>query len=205
MKRRLFNLAAAVSLVLCLGAIAAWVDSHWGIRAAGVAVKEGSCSILVAGDSVTLSVERVFNRGLFGWDSSSPIFATLSIPESCNNSYAQGACSQFEDRLGCHDDVTGRRGKIWLGFGASSEDALNLGLRGVAPGEKLGPDYHVWQLYVPSWLPAASFSLLPIWWLVGGSKRQRRVLENHCEKCGYDLRATPDRCPECGTLSGRAE
>jgi hypothetical protein len=66
------------------------------------------------------------------------------------------------------------------------------------------PDYAISSGFaVPVWLFIAVGLFLPLLlachWL-GQSKQRYRAKHGQCTKCGYDLRATPGRCPECGAV-----
>ena len=65
----------------------------------------------------------------------------------------------------------------------------------VFPGR---PEY-VRGVWFPHWFAVLLLAILPAVRLRAHLRNRKRNRAGLCPKCGYDLRATPDRCPECGT------
>lgn len=60
--------------------------------------------------------------------------------------------------------------------------------------------YAAWDQYgVRDWVLTGLTMLMPLAWCSRRLRHRRSVKAGLCAACGYDLRATPDRCPECGT------
>ena|ERR1700722_1153541 len=59
-----------------------------------------------------------------------------------------------------------------------------------------------WGVFV-DFIIAGVFAILPLLWLFVTFRQPKIKRADICQSCGYDLRATPDRCPECGTIPTR--
>jgi hypothetical protein len=64
----------------------------------------------------------------------------------------------------------------------------------------------VWYLAgTPFWIVAAGFAMPPAVWLAMMLRARNRKAGQLCVHCGYDIRATPHRCPECGRIPDTGE
>ncbi len=182
----LLNSLTLLSLLLCLAAAALWIRGLWAADA------------IVAGF----------------WDyRPHPRYPAYKDASFLLAVHERGRCTFSIVKRAC---VEGPGRHLQTGPGPNGEKfayqrADSDGLMKLAPA---GPGVQVSDIYfggfgyreaayfkstaIPDWSLVTATILLPAARLL--KRRLRNPLPGMCQKCGYDLRATPNRCPECGTI-----
>jgi hypothetical protein len=202
--RTLFNLAAAVSLVLGLVIALLWARSYWWLDKIGHARPRPDGEEFMY---VLISERGEVQFQDLHWQ---PPAATASNPFAANDRTAplDRPAGFFADAVSLNDLYA--QVPAWLlppfRFGAFHARQVRemvgttYGTR--TPRVGLRRRVTCGLVVVPHWMLLAPTVVLP---LVAGARALRRRWRarnrqraGHCPVCGYDLRATPDRCPECG-------
>jgi hypothetical protein len=182
--RILFNALVLTSLLLCVTSVGFWVRSYRYHDDYRVLVRDAGRVVDVTslyGGLQVAKIENVYNRdGAWGWTWDQG-WVTSELKGSGSNSFRPGKDWQLGDGAGTE------RNDQWLGF------RLLTGHYGTSASTPF------WSIRVPLGFLSLCFAILPAYWMMGRMMRRKRR-PGRCIKCGYDLRATPDRCPECGTV-----
>jgi hypothetical protein len=189
MIRRLLTIASVLSVLLCVATLVLWVRSYW------------------VADSWHWSTHgNVDNAGHVGWVDVKTLRSRLGILVEMNSSYL-------------NDYPLGLRHEAQL---PDSAEPIEVGVptwSPIAANTVRVPYYHVYfarggfayyrndsnttssdhNLIAPLWFLSALFAG-PLVLMVRPLIVRRRRARGLCPVRSYDLRATPDRCPECGTI-----
>jgi len=184
-RRPLFNVLCALSLLLCVVSLAMWGRSRW-----------------VAMDHITIGVAQrptVWTAiELDSWQGS--VCITF---DSANANVAAAAATGPRVSYRAFPIQT-PEAKLWkgytshLGFIAESH-RVGLRPKGSPPGTPPTRFMDTKVVGAPWWFIALALLIMPNLWLRKRARMRRNQELGLCVQCGYDLRASPHRCPECGT------
>jgi len=196
MRPRVSTLFTAASLGLSVGVGVLWfrsypVGDYFGChpaRVRGLVLEHESCGFATWRGSITTGVDATRIRALDQkqlneWTvvRSDPAARLLPTP---------GLNLKWEPRSNATELNLGNPVTVWnrLGFWMLHQ--------------QMKPDFGFqnsnWIIRFPFWFPFALTLILPSARLALWLRSRRRRRRGLCPVCGYDLRASPARCPECG-------
>ena len=209
MKRHLLNLLlTAISLLLCLAAAGLWVrsrvtgevpgpwpagDEVWRVSASADPPEYRGDWVNLCDGRLSVTASRVRFRDPDGAAMARDFAATSSFDGKWHYKRLWDAYPETV-RYGWAGPQ-GQRWQEWVHWESPPRDW-------VEPG-RTPPSGWSLNARCPLWLVAAATALAPGWRLGARLDRRRHARKcavlSLCARCGYDLRATSDRCPECGT------
>jgi hypothetical protein len=188
-----FNFAAAVSAVLFVATCVLWARSYW--KADDVLHRWPIESAGGGGGQTRVYADRGAIFVKWEWTTGQGSTLGRSFPETIFSSWPAGvADGRFFDWFRSQSI---HAAGFWYGSDASSY-VYQVQVDGCV--RVLHYRYTMRLAIVPIAFPVILSTLLPAFWAVR-SRRFRRRIAGHCVRCGYDLRATRDRCPECGAVA----
>ncbi|MDB5355960.1 MAG: hypothetical protein JWN24_2413 [Phycisphaerales bacterium] len=176
MRRRLVNFFSTLSLLASLALAALWLrqSRHFDFLH----------HYRVAPDDRSGTLTIVESAG--GWLAIDITQYSTIDPTTSRNFRAMGRWStQTAFDASRLNPVPSARGGALLGFALQSATTN---------------DYTWHRLVIPLWFLILLAAVAPVVRARSAVRLRRRVKLNLCATCGYDLRATPERCPECGTV-----
>jgi hypothetical protein len=198
MFRRLFTLLSALSLLLCVVSSALWIRSYSTRTVVTFWTSKGRSQL-------------AWERGTAWVDNDPQQQFEREVPRRVqhkSNELFHEARQMTEDRWKAEEN--GSKSKDELKKMAQDHDfkiVRSLRLQSLSRRMAQQPMTSPFRAAAPLWPIAASFGILPMVWTMRLSlsllARKKRLRGSLCPVCGYDVRATPDRCPECGAVPAR--
>ncbi|HEV8605197.1 MAG TPA: hypothetical protein VGQ99_07520 [Tepidisphaeraceae bacterium] len=200
MRRRLFTLSSTLSLLLFIATLTLWLR----------------------GQSSSTTLSFTYDRYLPDRSAASTQIHLIS-DKKIWLSFTSGRVGPFNGHLvwGYHINADQSGGRPRLTYYHQPYDVMTKWFftHGTDGSSALGPlrwqfftrttpaageKFHSLRLGLSHWLLALLFLLPPILHLQRLRKSRRAKILLLCPTCGYDLRATPTQCPECGKITKTA-
>lgn len=182
----------ALSLLLCVASAAFWVRSYGREEAACYRTSDAH-RVMVVSQPGRVWFEVIHEVGLFDpaprkeWSGG---FWTYSEPR-----YGSDCAWPWERWYEDQDYRLRRAGfRVVWGLRLTPVPSPNPEYLGTVDG------FQAAAVAVPYWFVCLAMFIMPALTGLRNRRKPRWRRGGACRSCGYDLRATPDRCPECGNI-----